>query len=308
MAEIVIGVNIPGGTDLTGLEGALARICNEGWQAAELNLSSCPLIIGGQMRQPVVDYMRRVMDRFPLRYTAHAGYGLELRSRDPLHRQVLMASLDACAALGIDRLNLHYEEHSRNRADEQRFADLLTEAADRGGELGVMVNVENIEVEDYRYALDAVRQMDHPNCGMTLDLGHLWLSANYFSYDYLDAVRDCAPMVRHLHINDNDGVFEPMRLTDPQLYNTLDKGYRFAFSRGDIHIPPLWGSAPLREAFAILMLANYKGIWLCEYYSHLFVPLNSEIREKVRFEIEGSSVFDSAIQEVQGNSGGPILG
>ncbi|MDH8276249.1 hypothetical protein QIG69_28250, partial [Klebsiella pneumoniae] len=62
---------------------------------------------------------------------------------------------------------------------------------------------------------------------------------------------------------------------------TLDKGYRFAFSRGDIHIPPLWGTAPLREAFAILKQAGYDGIWLCEYYSHLFHPLNDSIRRKV---------------------------
>ena len=52
-----------------------------------------------------------------------------------------------------------------------------------------MVNAENIEIEDYRYALDTVQRLNHPNCGMTLDLGHLWLSACCYSHDYLDAVR-----------------------------------------------------------------------------------------------------------------------
>ncbi len=288
MAEMIMGVNLPGGTGLDRLSGALDQIRSDGWQAAELNLSSCPLIIGGRLQQPVVDYMRTVLQRDPLHYTAHAGYGLNLRSRDPLHRQVLQASLEACAALGIDRLNLHYEEHSRDHAEEQRFTDLLAEAADRGLELGVMVNVENIEIEDYRYALDAVQRLNHPNCGMTLDLGHLWLSACYYSYDYLSAVRDCAPLTRHLHINDNNGVFEPMRLSNPHLYDTLDRCYRFAFSRGDIHIPPLWGNAPLRDAFSILRAANYEGIWLCEYYSHLFTPLNRQIREAVLSAIASS--------------------
>lgn len=281
--EPVLGVNIPGGTNLAGLEGALSRIASDGWQAAELNLSSCPLIIGGQLQEPVAAYMKSVMARFPLHYTAHASYGLDLRAREDaaLHHQVMLTSLDACAALGIDRLNFHYEEHSGDYRLERQFLDWMREASDRGQELGIQVNIENIEVEDYRYALEAVQALDHPNCGMTLDLGHLWLSANHLGYDYLPAVEACAPYVRHVHINDNYGVFEPMRLTNQLLYDTLNKGYRFAFSRGDIHIPPLWGNAPLREAFALLKQARYDGIWLCEYYSHLFHPLNEGVRRQV---------------------------
>lgn len=288
MKPVTMGVNIPGGTGLAALEGALARIREDGWQAAELNLSSCPLIIGGRLQEPVLRYMKDVMNRFDLRYTAHTGYGLDLRNgpEGPLHRQVTRASLEACRELGIDRLNFHYEERSRDRRQERQFLERMAEAADLGQQWGVSVNIENIEVEDYRPALEAVRQLNHPNCGMTLDLGHLWLSARQFGYEYLPAVEDCAPYVRHLHINDNDGVFEPMRLTAPQLYNTLDKGYRFAFSRGDIHIPPFWGTAPLSEAFSILKAAGYGGIWLCEYYSHLFHPLNSDIRRRVLREIE----------------------
>lgn len=286
MENMMLGVNVPGGTGLKALEGALAQIAADGWQAAELNLASCPIVIGGRLQKPVAEYMKEVMDRFDLHYTAHVAYGLDLRSEDELHRKVLLTSLEACAVLGIDRLNLHFEEYSRDRQKERRFLDRVREAADRGSELGVAVNVENVEVEDFRYGLDAVKVLDHPNCGMTLDLGHLWLSANYFGYDYLDAVAQCAPVVRHIHINDNDGVFEPMRLTDYHVYNTLDKGYRFTFSRGDIHIPPFWGTAPLGEAFSILKRAGYPGIWLCEYYSHLFHPLNDGIRRRVLEEIQ----------------------
>ena len=281
--EPILGVNIPGGTRLDALDTALSRIANDGWQAAELNLSSCPLILGGRLQQPVVREMKRVMDGYALQYTAHVGYGLDLRTQQnaELHRQVMRASLEACAALGIDRLNFHYEEHAKDYRAEQQFLERMREACVLGKTLGVMVNLENIEVEDVRYALDAVEALTPDGCGMTLDLGHLWISANYYGYDYLPAVRQCAPYVRHLHVNDNFGVFEPMRLENQHLYDTLDKGYRFAFSRGDIHIPPLWGNAPLREAFSILRGAGYSGIWLCEYYSHLFAPLNSDIRHQV---------------------------
>ena len=234
--EPVLGVNIPGGTNLAALEGALARIAADGWQAAELNLSSCPLIMGGQLQEKVVEYMKSVMARYPLHYTAHVSYGLNLRAQEdaPLHHQVMLASLEACAALEMDRLNFHYEEHSHDHRLERQFLDWMREACDLGQELGVRVNIENVEVEDVRYALDAVKALDHPNCGMTLDLGHLWLSAHYFGYDYLPAVAACAPYVRHLHVNDNNGT-------------------------ADQHLMPFHGTVDWRIAMAALAEIGYKG-------------------------------------------------
>lgn len=287
MSEIV-GVNVPGGTKLGDLDSALKKITAAGFDAAELNLTSCPIIIGGRMMKPVVEYMKKVMAAYPLKYTAHAGYGMDLRDLEnqDIQRKVLLTSIDACAELGMNPLNLHYEEYDRVRMREDAFFRNVLEAAEYGQEKGIRINIENIEVEDYRYALDAVKKTAHPNVGMTLDLGHLFISSNYFGYDYLQAVRECAPYVRHLHVNDNNGVFEPMRITDHHMYDTLDRGYRFAYSRGDIHIPPFWGDAPLADAFSILKKANYHGVWLCEYYSHLFEPLNDQILRHVREEIE----------------------
>ena len=284
MLGYLVGVNVPGGTKLSALDGALREIAADGFEAAELNLSSCPLIIGGRLMKPVVEYMRTVLRKYDLHYTAHAGYGMDLRNLadQKLQHDVLFASIDACAELGLNPLNLHYEEYSRKVPEEEAFFRNVREAADYAQTKGVKLNVENIEVEDYRYALEAVQKLNHPNVGMTLDLGHLFISSRYFGYDYMDAVRACAPYARHLHINDNNGVFEPMRLSNMQLYNTLDKGYRFAFSRGDIHIPPFWGDVPLKDAFRVLKDAKYGGIWLCEYYSHLFSPLNGDILMNVR--------------------------
>ncbi len=286
MGEYQLGVNVPVSDAMGSLKGELERIAADGWAWAELNLAACPFLVGGRMQPPAVDYAKGVMESVPLRYTAHACYGLDLRKEDDLHRQVLLNSVRVCAALGIHRLNLHFEAYSHDRQQEARWAQRVREAADLGGELGVALNVENVEIEDVRYALEAVVALDHPNVGMTLDLGHLWLSANYFHYDYLEAVKDCAPRVRHLHVNDNGGVFEPMRLTDFDLYNTLGRGYRFTFDRGDIHVAPFWGTAPLAGAFRLLKEAGYSGVWLCEYYSKSFHPLNGQIRQRVLEEIE----------------------
>jgi sugar phosphate isomerase/epimerase len=85
--------------------------------------------------------------------------------------------------------------------------------------------------------------IDDPNVGMTLDVTHLYLSSLDLGFEYLDAVREAAPWVRHLHVSDNFG--------------RLDSGYpcerdRRAFGEGDLHMPPSWGSIPYREVLGRL--------------------------------------------------------
>ena len=284
----MVGVSIPVGTRLDTLEAELQYAVADGYDAAELNLLSCPLIAGGKLVEPVAAYLGEVLAKYPLRYTAHAGYGMNLRDLQDqqLQREVLFSSIDACAQLDLGPLNIHYEEYSSNRREEQAFLTNLRAACDYGQLREVAVNVENLEVEDVRYVLDAIHTLNHPNCGMTVDLGHLYLSARHFGYDFMTAMRDCAPLARHIHINDNFGVFEPLRLENHLLYDTMDPEFRIAYSRGDIHLPPFWGSVPMGECFAVLKQAGYGGVWMCEYRSALFRPLNRQIQERVRREIE----------------------
>lgn len=290
MSKRIIGVNLPDGTALTGLDAELKRIEEDGFDACEINLSTFPLIIGGELQQPVVDYVGEILKKHALKYTAHAGYGLDLRNllEQKMHRAVLFSSIDVCAALNLNPLNLHYEEQSMYTVREKAFFDAHLEAAEYAQKKGVKLNIENIEVEYAQKAADFVRSVNHPNLGMTLDLGHLFLSASYFGYDFMETVKDCAPLLGHLHINDNTGDFEEMRLKNFDVYRTMSMGFRFAFGRGDIHIPPFWGKAPLKEALKIIKESGYNGVWLCEYYSRSFLPFNKSVQEKVRNQIEES--------------------
>jgi sugar phosphate isomerase/epimerase len=101
-----------------------------------------------------------------------------------------------------------------------------------------------------------VEAVNHPNLGITLDFGHLFLAANYCGFDYLDAIRQAAPHIRHLHSSDNfgrlGGVFE--NLSD-----------RITYGDGDVHIPPGWGEIPHVEALA--QLPDYKGQYILEVRS-----------------------------------------
>lgn len=290
MKDYIIGVNLPDSTGLSQLEEVLGRYVKDGFNACEINLSTFPMIIGGEIKPLVVDYVKEVLGRFPLRYTAHAGYGLDLRNLEELtmHRAVLFSSIDVCATLGIELMNLHYEVQTLYAERENAFFDAHLEAAEYAQKLGVKLSIENIEIEIADKTADFVRAVGHPNLGMTLDLGHLYLSAKHFGYDFLETVRSCAPLLSHLHINDNTGDFEMMRIINFDIYKTMDRNYRFAFGRGDIHVPPFWGKAPLGEALTVIKQAGYHGFWICEYYNQSFVPFNREVQERVRREIESA--------------------
>jgi len=284
ISNIKVGNNLPSKTGLMVLDAELSRIEDDGFDACEINLATVPLIISGVIQEKVVQYVKELLQKHSLSYTAHIGYGLDLRNiaELELHKKVLFSSIRICAELGIGLLNLHFEEETRFADKEEAFLKAHLEAANLGEEIGVKLSIENVEVEHAHKALAFVKKASHPNLGMTLDLGHLYLSACYFQYDYLKAVDECAPYLYHLHINDNTGIFEPLRVENNNIYNTLSINERFTFGRGDIHIPPLWGNAPLKEAFKIIKRAGYQGVWLCEYYSQHFIPFNKGVQEEVR--------------------------
>lgn len=283
-----IGINLPVDTRIERLDEALQRYEENGFDAVEITLSGFPLILAGKIQPQVIEYLKPVLERHQLIYSAHVGLAMDLRNLEGMERQreVMFACIDVCAELGLNPVNFHYEEQTRSTAREQAYEQNIRDAADYAAERGIRINVENIETERIEPVLAFLKKLNHPNVGMTLDLGHLWLSSRYFGYDFMQAVRDCTPLVRHVHVNDNSGDFEPMRITNYMMYNTLDLGGRFEYGRGDIHIPPFWGNAPLKEAFAELCGAGFDGIWLLEYYNDRFVPWNAQIQERVRTEIE----------------------
>jgi len=89
--------------------------------------------------------------------------------------------------------------------------------------------------------LRQLEAIDHPNVGMTMDVGHLYIAARDMGFDYLEGISQAAPWVRHVHISDNFG--------------SLDQGFdiesdRWAFGEADIHMPPGWGSVPYLDVFA----------------------------------------------------------
>jgi sugar phosphate isomerase/epimerase len=222
--------------------------------------------------------------------------------RHDLCKRVMAAYIELCGLMGADRLVYHSGLQAldlvrtgvrstllsaRELAEgAAREVAALRELAPRAADAGVVICMENLDPHLWELAMvrgfglpdsalddhlarlrigPIVRQLEavgHPSVGMTLDLGHLWLSAHQCGFPYLEAVSEAAPWVRHLHATDNFG--------------RLDVGYateheRWAYGEADMHLPPGWGSVPFRDAFA--RLPGFQG--------DLILEILAELREHV---------------------------
>ena len=218
-----------------------------------------------------------------------------------LEYSVLEACIRFCSAIGARILVYHSglqaldaaraglgalpdEDELARGAERERAA--LKKLARIAGDLGVVIGVENGDPHLWEYSVlraagkpagalaryharlrisaivAQIEAVDHPNVGMTLDLGHLYLATQALAEDYLEAVSAAAPWVRHLHMNDNFGKLD---------VGQDSEGYRLAYGEADLHLPPGWGALPYAAAFT--RLAEYDGDIVLEikarYRDHL---------------------------------------
>ncbi len=285
----IIGINLPKIPSFAALDQTLRQIKSDGFDAVEINIETFPLIISGEVCRPWVDILKSTLSKHDFIYTAHIGRGLDLRSLEDhyLHTNVLNATLDICDELNMRVLVLHYEVKSQNQRSEKQFLEAHKKAALRAADLGVLICVENIEVELIEPVVELAKEVNHPNLRLTLDTGHAFLAAKYYNFDYFEAIEKMFPYLAHMHLSDNTGIYEPLRITDRPVYDNLPMGYRREFGRGDIHLPPFYGKIPFDEIFMRLP-ATYDGMFICEYTSEDFGPLNKQVQEKVRASVEKS--------------------
>ena len=286
MNGVVVGINLPDvKADPEATRARLSALADDGFDCIEVGLDDFPLIINGEIKKDCVDFVSTLLREFKFKYTAHIGRGVDLRDtkRLALQKKVLASSIEACARLGIRLLVLHFEAESRDLAAEQAFYEGHIEAADRAAELGVALRLENIEVDRVDTVVDFIKKVGRKDFLLAFDTGHAYLAAKYFHFDFLESLRKAIPYVGHVHLSDNVGTFEELRITNRPVYDGLPMGYRLTFGRGDIHIPPFWGEIPYPVVFALLK--RYEGVFLCEYNSELFVPFNKSVQERVRTSI-----------------------
>lgn len=285
MKDLIIGINLPDNTAFEHLGQSLDTYAANGFDAVEINMETYPLIIGGRICLPWLKLVKEELLHHPLLYSAHIGRGLDLRdlSQAPLHAAVLTAAMDICAELHMPILVLHYEAKSQDQAKERYFIEAHRKAAERAAQLGITLCVENIEVELIDPVVDLVREIDHPNLRLTFDTGHAYLASRYFHFDFFNALTQMIPYLGHIHLSDNIGIYEELRITNRAVYDVMPMPYRRELGRGDIHLPPYYGTIPYDAIFQRLF--TYRGWYICEYTSKDFDPLNADIQKHVRSQI-----------------------
>jgi sugar phosphate isomerase/epimerase len=304
------------GGSLAQLEEDLTFFQQCGFDGVELSVPGLDVVSGGRLQSSQVDRVRAIVGRFDLTYTVHAPDQMNFAfphggrrggSDAAMDRDVFVASLDLCAAIGARVMVYHSGlialqgvaagletlpgdeelEEARQREVESLRA-LMPLAAERG----VVVAMENRDPHPWEVAtlrrcgvaeeqlvkyhagmsvpslVAQVEAVDHPNLGLTLDFGHLFLAANQVGFDYLEAIRQAAPHVRHLHSSDNWG----------RLGGAVDSlTHRVPFGEGDVHLPPGWGAIPHVEA--LQQLPDYEGYYVLEirprFCEHLTAALET---------------------------------
>jgi len=257
LANGVLGTGISAhkrANDLGDFGEELDMIEALGVEAIELPTYDMDIVVGGKIRRPQMEALRRACAGRDMIYSVHGPLAINFMDdawRLPRHMEVLEASLEVAAEVGAE----HYVVHSGLVRQQQgeaveaalmRQREWLSRAGDVARQHGLIICVETLFAgyEGAGIASSASRlagelaAIGHPNVLATLDFSHAWLKLDYDGRrdDFLAELKPLAPWSKHLHIHDSFG-----RQDDIWMYS---EGERVAYGHGDLHLPVGWGQIP----------------------------------------------------------------
>ncbi len=282
-----IGLKLSDCKTIKDLRKTLNRIEKAGYNFVEFHVDMFPFILGGNLCYDWLNLVKKEFLLHKLNYSAHIGRALDLRSENiDLHYSLFKSSIDVASFLNASPLVVHFENKSDNNLKELQFKEYLKKGCFYAQKKNVLICLENIEIEIIEPVIKVISEINHDNLKMTFDTGHAYLASKYYNFDFLKTLETCLPYIAHVHLNDNFGIFEESRINNRVLYDSLEEGMRRELAMGDIHLPPFFAQVPFNEIF--LLLKNYRGKYLCEYYTNSYIPFERSLCEKVRIAIESN--------------------
>jgi sugar phosphate isomerase/epimerase len=257
---------VRGGAPLASLRTRLADTAKLGFTNAEIMSKALAVIINGQLQPSRLEALKQAVADSPVTLSVHgsavgtARIGNLVDVTTPAQVKAVEADIAFAAAIGAKVLVYHSGQLRDPNGDDRALAagmaherEQLRRLADVAAQHGIRIMVENVDPvgiyvlrRAYGLRLDAIAEqvtrIDHPNVAMCLDVGHAFLASNYLGWDYLPTIRQVAPLVGHIHLNDNFG--------RTKLDADWDANEYLAIGEGDMHLPPGWGAIPLEEVFA----------------------------------------------------------
>ncbi len=275
------------------LEHDLTFFQRVGFDYVEIPVHGVDAILGGRLRERRVKEVQEILARFDLQYTVHGPDPLDLCDveRPDLQKAVFRASLEFAQAIGAEIMVYHGGATNLPNSNEEAGLSVgrlkgiereaLSELADEAFALGIVIGVENVGSKSYSARIaelvEQVREINHPNVGITLDFGHAYLTARHLGYDFLEAIELAAPYIVHVHVHDNFG--RVIRLPQDVPYIHIAP-----FGANDMHMPPGWGEIPYRKVFS--RLKDYGGVVLMELKPRYSPYFEEALRETRRLLAE----------------------
>ncbi|CCQ72793.1 sugar phosphate isomerase/epimerase [Magnetospira sp. QH-2] len=238
-----------------GLDRRLGQMADIGFDHAELPITTCAVVIGGQLNPVRLKQLTGIIARHDIGITLHAP--LILNFMDPIHAALHMAVAKACIDFGqaVDApvlvihpgwVDPHHLVGDRDGllAMERQALSLLAQYAEPRG---VTLCLENMPVilESLRGELDnhgidtasiaaQVELVGHPALRATIDVSHAHIAAALHDSDLRADLTIMAPLTRHLHLHDSFGRVPTLERAN---YKEV-----MAYGMGDMHLPLGWGN------------------------------------------------------------------
>lgn len=272
--------------EIKKLESDLRFFQETGYDYVEIPVDVIDVVYRGKLLPHRMRDLKALLNDFDLKYTVHAPLGLDLRDLEDSKAQegLFKASLDFTGRIGADIFVYHYGRRTQDPRLEDALCQGMSEMADYAGDRRIEICVENIEIDTVQHVVEFVGELERESVGMTFDFGHGYLASKYFEFDFLESVRMAKPYIRHIHVSDNFGRFEQMRLVSYEQYKLIPYRKLFSLGKGDLHLPPGWGEVPLEPALELL--DDYEGVVTLEYHHHRYRPEAHEILKSVRACVE----------------------
>ena len=264
------------------LEEQLSYLEDAGFDYLEVSADVVDTIAGGKIVPQRMEKLIKLLDRYKFKRTAHIQNQVDLRDREDrdFHLVSLRSGIEFAGNLGAELLVCHFEKESEDPAEETLFYEAILEGVEYAQKWDLKIGVENIEIDKLSKVVDIVKKVNDPGVILVLDVGHAFLSENYFGEDFLESIRNAAPFTGHIHLSDNFGRYEKMRLENFDLYRVSNYTNRLNMGRGDLNLPPGWGALPLKDILEILR--DYKGIAILEYYHDKYLDFNRGILKETK--------------------------
>jgi len=259
-------------------------------EAVEIPVHGLDAIKNGRLDRRRVENILGILRDFDFQYSVHSPNPLNLMAEEgfPKHYSVFQASLEFAGAISAGVLVYHAGRFIPEetfclplvpRRDQEREKVLLEQEREALRKLSeefpeVVIAAENARPYLYHSPYcygekidplrDQVKAVNRPNVQIALDIGHMYMSSQFYSFDPVEAARAVKDLIAHIHIHDNFG--------GTIYYNEKIQTHLIPLGKGDAHMPVGWGAVPFSSILPTFS-HSYSGLIIMElrnrYFNHL---------------------------------------